>query len=243
METMEMPMISGVTMQMSPSDETEFVTASESAAVSEIASSELPPNDSLHEPTIDTLLENAASDGEGLEEVLTKIAEGDFEDATDEEVFPAEDVVDEEFELENSSEKSDEMDERMLVLEGKADQLIEISKGMSEQLEKLPSEIQMSMKDFLEMMFAIYQMMKQEKNKSKKESFIKFLFNLVGTFMQSIADPEVLNKAANEAVKSQQAEDDESDEDYISFSDFLKKKGIMQNPSTIEGPFAQDLVA
>ena len=153
METIEMPMTSGVTVATTSFDEAEIntvpVTTNDSEAVFEIAS-DSPRNDEMRTEshTIDTLLENAQKNGEGFEDILEKIADGEFED---EEVSSEIEV--QEAELQEDEEFEDEMitHEEFVILEEKVDTLIDTTKVIADKLDQLPQEIRMNAKDFFDM--------------------------------------------------------------------------------------------
>jgi hypothetical protein len=235
METMEMPMTSGVAVSTTSFDETEFststVTANDSEAVFEIAS-DSPRNDETERgtQTIDTLLENAAENGEGFENIFEKIARGEFEVEAGEaeveletEAEVAEDMLEEEMLDDDVTMSSEEFQ----VLEEKMDTVIENTKAILENQDKASPEIRMSAKEFFDMILAMYQVAKQEKSKKKRGNMFLFLINLVGTFMQSIADPESLDKKV-ESMKTEELEEEEPDEDnLIDMMKYLEKNGML----------------
>ena len=160
--------------------------------------------------------------GDGFEQILTKIADGEFDSEENEENSEPESeeiatVEDEVVPVEEEVSVEEEEEDK------KADELMELTKDMSKNIEKLPQEMQMNIKDFLEMMYLMYQMMKKEKNKRKKASFFEFLLKLVGTFLESLADPETLDKKVQEKENVQDVDDSQ---EMPSFEEFLKSKGL-----------------
>lgn len=215
METMEMPMTQGVTQ-----DVMEHVVVSDFEVEVE--------DNNTHEvtlPTIDSLLEEAASEGDGFEEILTKIADGEFEDeGAQDEV----EVQEDEIELQDDEELGDEMitHEEFVILEEKVDTLIETTKEVSEKLDRLPQEMRMNAKEFYDMILAMYKLAKEEKSKKKRGSMFLFLIKLVGIFMQSIADPEALDKL--EPKEQEEEEEQEEEGSVTKMMDYLQKNGMLR---------------
>lgn len=176
-------------------------------------------------PTIDSLLEEAASEGDGFEEILTKIADGEFEDeGAQDEV----EVQEDEIELQDDEELGDEMitHEEFVILEEKVDTLIETTKEVSEKLDRLPQEMRMNAKEFYDMILAMYKLAKEEKSKKKRGSMFLFLIKLVGIFMQSIADPEALDKL--EPKEQEEEEEQEEEGSVTKMMDYLQKNGMLR---------------
>lgn len=212
---MEMPMTQGVTQ-----DVMEHVVVSDFEVEVE--------DNNTHEvtlPTIDSLLEEAASEGDGFEEILTKIADGEFEDeGAQDEV----EVQEDEIELQDDEELGDEMitHEEFVILEEKVDTLIETTKEVSEKLDRLPQEMRMNAKEFYDMILAMYKLAKEEKSKKKRGSMFLFLIKLVGIFMQSIADPEALDKL--EPKEQEEEEEQEEEGSVTKMMDYLQKNGMLR---------------
>ncbi len=215
METMEMPMTQGVSQDVVEHGVTmdhEITTVGDETAAEETF------------PSIDSLLEEAASEGDGFEEILTKIADGEFEDeGAQDEV----EVQEDEIELQDDEELGDEMitHEEFAILEEKVDTLIETTKEVSEKLDRLPQEMRMGAKEFYDMILAMYKVAKEEKSKKKRGSMFLFLIKLVGTFMQSIADPEALNKLE---PKEQEEEEEQEEGSVTNMMDYLQKNGMLR---------------
>jgi len=227
METMEMPMTQGVS-QTIDTQELE-VRSLELEQESENSNEEL--RGSMHESqTIDSLLEHAAEEGTGFEDILEKIAEGEFEEESSEGKAETEvqteaddEIVEEEMLDEDVTMSSEEFQ----VLEEKMDTVIENTKEILEKQDTASPEIRMSSKEFFDMILAMYLLAKQEKSKKRKSSMFLFLINLIGTFMQSIADPESLDKKV-ESMKTAELEEEEPDEDnLIDMVKYLEKNKML----------------
>lgn len=228
METMEMPMTQGVAQDINL--ETSTVDIEETLNVSEDPAMEVEEATS----DVDTLLLNAREKGDGLEDVLEKIADGDFvtdEEETEsesEEVEEPEEVEQTEDELETLSPEDEiELIEKVVILEDKVDRLLDETKELSEKLDKIVGDRgSMSKEEFFEMIMLLYKMMKEEENKKKKVSFLEFMIKLIGIFMQSIADPEVFEKAN---VGKEQEQVSEKPSNISSMIEYLEKNGGFKN--------------
>lgn len=223
METMEMPMTSGVA-QTIDSQELE-VTSLE--LEEDVIASETTQSEDHETHTIDALLENAAKEGEGFEEIFTKIADGEFEEEKEDQEVT-------EVQEEETIEPEEELDvdgvvmssEEFLVLEEKLDTLIETTQAMSEKLDNIPQEMRLGAKEFFDMILMMYKLAKEQKSKKKRGSMFLFLIKLVGTFMQSIADPEALEKL--EPKEYEEQEEEETDEsNVIKMMEYLQKNGML----------------
>ena len=227
---MEMPMTQGVS-QTIDTQELE-VRSLELEQESENSNEEL--SGSMHDSqTIDSLLEKAAEEGTGFEEIFIKIADGEFveEEQVQEEV-EAQEVVeeplteDEELTGEEIVEGEMMSSEEFIILEEKIDTLIDTTQTMSEKLDLLPQEIRMNAKDFFDMILMMYKLAKEQKSKKKRGSMFLFLIKLVGTFMQSIADPEALEKL--EPKEYEEQEEEETDEsNVIKMMEYLQKNRML----------------
>jgi len=224
METMEMPMSQGVAQTI----DTQELEVGNLELEQESENSNEKLSGSMHDSqTIDSLLEQAAEEGTGFEEILTKIADGEFEEEMEEqEVIEVPEEETEEPEEELDVEGVVMSSEEFLVLEEKLDILIETTQAMSEKLDKIPQDMRLGAKEFIAMILAMYKLAKDEKSKKKRGSLFLFLIKLIGTFMQSIADPEALEKL--EPKEHEEQEDEEPDEgNLIKMMEYLEKNGML----------------
>ena len=139
METMEMPMSQGVAQTI----DTQELEVGNLELEQESENSNEKLSGSMHDSqTIDSLLEQAAEEGTGFEEILKKIADGEFEEEIEEqEVIEVPEEETEEPEEELDVEGVVMSSEEFLVLEEKLDILIETTQAMSEKLDKIPQDM------------------------------------------------------------------------------------------------------